>query len=71
MIQDWRRMLVVSDLHGIFYNGACATGGRTDRHYSNIKGKPSHKIVSDGMPRPLSWLDQLLILDFHSAKSPL
>lgn len=31
--------------------------GETDIQYSHIKGKASHKIVSDGMPRPLSYLN--------------
>ena len=48
MIRAWRRMLAVLVSHGKF---ALSTDNRfttTDTQRSHIKGKASHKIVSDG-----------------------
>jgi hypothetical protein len=50
MILIWRRMLVVSASHGKFLRPQICQAAQELIFSSNIKGKPSHKIVSDGMP---------------------
>jgi hypothetical protein len=51
MIQAWKRMLAVSALLGmpsVQIRIDNAGKHKTNTNYSNIKGKASHKIVSDG-----------------------
>ena len=50
MIQAWRKMLVVSVSHGKHSASKNVEGGfKNNNKCSHIKGKASHKIVSDGM----------------------
>ena len=50
MIQVWRKMLVASALHGQSTTKLQESQKCKLTKGSNIKGKPSHKIVSDGIP---------------------